>query len=345
MDLMERLCRARGVSGFEGEVVDILRSEFEKSCDTVYEDDFGNLIAKKGSGNKKIMLAAHMDEIGMMVKHVTEDGYIHFIKIGGIDNRILLNQRVVIKGAKGDVVGIVGAKPPHLLKPEERKKVVKHDEMFIDIGAKSKKDAFKKIAVGDSISFEPNYGKLANNLYYGKAVDDRIGCYVLAQVMKQIPKSVKAEVYAVGTTQEEVGLKGARVAAYGIDPDYALAVDTTIAGDMPDVSDKESSLKLGKGPALTIMEASGRGVITHPKLRKVLEATAKSSKTPYQIDVLEGGMTDAAIIYLTRDGIPSSTISIPTRYIHGPTSIFHMKDVSNSVKLVKAALPGIASLK
>ena len=345
MDLLEKLCLESGVSGFEAPVASLLQSEFEKSCSEVFEDRFGNLVAVKGSGDIKIMLAAHMDEIGLMVKHVTEDGYINFVKIGGIDNRALPNQRVIIKSAKGDVPGLIGSKPPHLMKPEEKKKVVKHDEMFIDIGAKDKKDALKRIAVGDSIIFEPNYGCLHKDLYYGKAVDDRVGCYILAEVMKKIPKSLDATVYAVGTTQEEVGLKGARVAAYKIDPHYALAVDTTLAGDMPDVSEKESSLKLGEGPALTIMEASGRGVITHPKLRKVLEDTARKKKIKYQLDVLEGGMTDAAIIYLTREGIPSSTISVPTRYIHGCTSVFNMKDVNQSVRLIKQSLSAIAKLK
>ncbi len=341
MDLLEKLCIAHGVSGFENEVLDILKEELGRSCDEVSADSFGNIIGKKGRGDKKIMLAAHMDEVGFMVKHITSDGFLNFVKIGGIDNRVLLNQRVLIRTRKGDVFGLIGSKPPHLQKPEERKKVVKHEEMFIDIGVKTKKEAEKKVEIGDPIIFEPNYGKLNGKLYYGKAIDNRIACYILVKIMESLPKNLKKTVYAVGSAQEEVGLKGARVAAFKLDPDYAIAVDTTLAGDTPEISEKESSLCLGKGPAITITEASGRGVITHPKVKDVIMKSAKKKKIPVQIDVLEGGMTDAAIIYLTREGIPSGVISIPTRYIHGPSAVFHMKDVDNTVKLAVEAIKNL----
>ncbi|HHQ45215.1 MAG TPA: M42 family peptidase [Candidatus Altiarchaeales archaeon] len=344
MDLMEKLCRASGVSGFEGGASSLMMAELKKCCDTVLEDNIGNIIAVKGSGKPVIKLAAHVDEVGFVVKHITKEGYLYFVKVGGIDDRILLDQRVIVKG-RGDVVGIIGAKPPHMLSGSERKKVVKHDEMFIDIGAKNKKDAEKRVSVGDPIVFEPNYGVLNGKIFYGKAVDDRIGCYALIEIMKKIPKNLGCTVYAVATTQEEVGLKGARVAAYRINPDFAIAVDTTLAGDMPGVTEKESDLKIGKGPAITILEASGRGVISHPKLRSLMEKTAKAKKIPVQIDVLEGGMTDAAIIYMTREGIPSTVVSIPTRYIHGSSGVFHMDDVENSVKLVLETIKALAKKK
>lgn len=338
MDLLEKLCRAPGISGFEENILEIMRHELKKSCDEVWTDRFGNLIAKKGSGKKKIMIASHMDEVGFLVKHITSDGFLKFIKVGGIDDRVLYSQRVMIKTKKGDVAGIIGAKAPHLQKPDERKKVVKHDELFIDIGAANQKDAEKKVEVGDPIIFEENYGSLTKDLMYGKAADNRIGCYALLKIMEKIPKTINATVYAVGSTQEEVGLKGARVAAFAINPDYALAVDTTIAGDTPGIKDTESTLKLGGGPAITIMEASGRGVITHPKVLDVLKKAAKNRKIPLQIDVLEGGMTDAAIIYLTREGIPSGVISLATRYLHGPTSVFSLKDIKYSVDLACEAV-------
>jgi len=333
MELLEKLCRAPGISGFEDSVAGILEKELKGCCDHVEKDRFGNMIGRKGKGEKKIMLAAHMDEVGFLVKHITKEGYLKFIKVGGIDDRVLYSQRVTIKSKRGDVTGIIGAKAPHLQKPEDRKKVVKHDELFIDIGAGSKKEAEKRVEVGDPAIFEPNYGSLTKDLIYGKAADNRIGCFAMLEVMKKLPKNLKATVYAVGSTQEEVGLKGARVAAFAIDPEYAIALDTTIAGDTPGISETESSLKLGKGPAITLMEASGRGVITHPRIREVMKKMAKAKKIPYQIDVLEGGMTDAAIIYLTREGIPSGVVSLPTRYLHGPTSVFSMKDLKNSVKL------------
>jgi len=338
MDLTERLCRASGVSGHEDEVLEIVGNELRAAGCKVESDNFGNLVGVKGSGEPKIMLVAHADEVGLLVKHITKEGFIKFIKIGGIDDRILLHQRIIVKSKKGDVAGIIGHKPPHLMQPEEKKKVVKKDELYIDVGAKDKKAAEKLLEVGDPVIFEPSYGRLGKNKAYGKAVDNRIGCAALVEIMKNIPKTVKATIYAVASVQEEVGLKGARVAAFKLNPDYAIAVDTTIAGDTPGIKEEESSLALGKGPAITLVEASGRGVVTHPKVREVLFATAKAKKIPIQVDVLEGGMTDAAIIYLTREGIPSGVVSIPTRYIHGPSSVYDARDVAGVVKLVSESV-------
>jgi endoglucanase len=335
MELLEKLCKAHGISGFEDDVREIMKKEFEKSCDEVEIDSFGNLIARKGKkGKLKIMLAAHMDEIGLMVKHISKEGYLSFVKIGSIDDRLLPNRRVIIKTKREEISGVIGSKPPHLQKKEELEKVIKHDELFIDIGAKDEKEAKKLVSIGDPIAFHSDFGNLWKNLYHGKAIDDRVGCYILLEVMEKIPKNIPLEIYAVGTAQEEVGLKGARVSAFKLNPHYGFAIDTTIAGDIPQIKETESSLKLGKGPAITITEASGRGVITHPKLRDLLLKIAKKYKIPYQVDVLEGGMTDGAIIYLTREGIPTGVISVPVRYLHGPTGVFSMNDVNNSIKLL-----------
>jgi len=336
--LIEKLCKADGISGFEEEIREIMKKELKKSCDDVIVDSFGNVIGRKGKGKLKIMLAAHMDEVGLMVKHISKEGFVNFVKIGGIDDRLLLGKEVIIKNRKGDVFGVIGSKSPHLQKKEEVEKVIKHDEMFIDIGAKNEKDARKKISVGDPILFPKKFGKLSKNLFYSKAVDDRIGCYILLKVMEKIPKNIDMEIYGVGTTQEEVGLKGARVSAFRINPDYGFAIDTTIAGDTPQIKESESSLKLGKGPAITITEASGRGVITHPKIRNLLTKIAKKYKIPYQEDILEGGMTDGAIIYLTREGIPTGVVSVPCRYIHSPLGVFNIDDVNNAIKLLVKAI-------
>jgi putative aminopeptidase FrvX len=340
MELLARLCNAHGISGFEDDVTDIMKKELGKTCDRVEVDSFGNVIGVKGRGKIKIMLAAHMDEVGLMVKHIDEQGFLKFVKIGGIDDRTLVNQRVIVRTIKGDILGIIGAKPPHLLKEEEKKQVIKHDEMFIDIGAKDRKDAEKMAEVGDPVIFEPNFGKLKGNAYYGKAIDNRLGCYILLKVMEQLPKKLDLTVFAVGTAQEEVGLKGAKVSAYKLDPDYAFAVDTTIAGDTPHIKKSESALVIGKGPAITITEASGRGVVTHPKVREKMINTAKKNRIPYQVDVLEGGMTDGATIYLTKEGIPTGVISVACRYIHGATGVFDMRDVDNTIKLLVKTLQG-----
>ncbi len=330
-NLLKKIIDASGISGYESEIAGILKNELKKTCDEVVIDNFGNVIARKGKGKKKIMLAAHMDEIGLLVKHITKEGFVCFIKVGGIDDRILPGQRVVIKSKPGDVFGIIGSKPPHMQKDEERKLPIKYEDMFIDIGCKTKEAAEKKIAIGDQIIFEPNSGVLNGKLYYGKAIDDRIGCYALVKIMEKL--SVDAEVYAVATTQEEVGLKGARTSAFKVDPDFAIAIDTTIAGDTPQMKERESSLKLGEGVAITIIEASGRGVIVSEKIKDLFVETAKKNKIKYQMDVLEGGMTDGAIIYMSREGVPTGVLSIPTRYIHSPTGVFSIDDVKQAIEL------------
>lgn len=339
-ELLRDVLSASGISGYEKEISGIMRRELEKTCDQVEIDTFGNVIAKKGRGAKKIMLAAHMDEIGLLVKHITPAGFIHFIKIGGIDDRILPGQRVIIKAKSGDVRGVIGHKPPHLQKDEEKKQPVKYEEMFIDIGCKNKDEALAKVSIADPVIFEPNFGKLNGNLYYGKAVDDRIGCFALLKIMEKINSA--AEVYAVATVQEEVGLKGARTSSFKIAPDFAIVIDTTVAGDTPQIKEGESALKLGGGVAITIIEASGRGIIVNEKTKELFVETANKNGIKYQIDVLEGGMTDGAMIYMNREGVPTGVLAIPARYIHAPTGVFDINDVSSAVELAVKVVEALA---
>ena len=339
--LLKKIIEAAGISGYESQIAKIMQEEFKKSCDEVRVDNFGNCIAKKGKGKLKIMLASHMDEVGLMVKHITKDGFISFIKIGGIDDKVLYAQRVIIKAKKGDCFGIIGAKPPHLQKEEEKKQPVKYEDMFIDAGFKSKEEAENKIEIGDPVIFEPNAGVLKGKLCYGKAIDDRIGCFALLKIMQKI--KVNAEVYAVATGQEEVGLKGARTAAFEISPDFAIAIDTTSAGDTPQIKERESTLKLGNGVAITIIEASGRGLIVSEKIKGLLIDAAKDNKIKYQIDVVEGGMTDGAIIYMNKEGVPTGVLSIPCRYIHSPTGVFHLDDIEATVELAVKAVEKLAN--
>ncbi len=339
-DLLKQLIEAAGVSGYESEIGAIMAEQLKKSCEEVNIDDFGNVIARKGKGAKKIMLAAHMDEIGLAVKHITKEGYLNFIKIGGIDDRILPGQRVIVKSRIADIKGIIGAKPPHLQKDEERKHPVKYEDMFIDIGAKSKEEAEEKVSVADSVIFEPNFSRLNDNLYYGKAIDDRVGCFALLKIMEKI--KVDAQVYAVATAQEEVGLKGAKTASFKVAPDFAIAIDTTIAGDTPQIKESESSLKLGQGVAITMIEAAGRGLIVNAKVKDMLIDTAKENKIKFQIDVLEGGMTDGAMIYMNREGILTGVLSIPTRYVHSPSSVFSMDDLNATIDLAVKVVERVA---
>jgi tetrahedral aminopeptidase len=338
--LLKKILEAPGIPGYESQIAKIMHDELKKSCAEVEIDNFGNVIAKKGKGKTKIMLAAHMDEIGLMVKLITKEGFLYFIKIGGIDDRILPAQKVIVKAKKGDCFGIIGTKPPHLQKEEDKKKPLKYEDMFIDIGCKSKEEAEKKIQVGDVVIFEPNSGILNGNLYYGKAIDDRIGCFALIKIMEKL--KANAEVYAVATTQEEVGLKGARTSAFKINPDYAIAIDTNCAGDTPQITERESALKLGAGVSITIIEASGRGLIVNEKMKNILIDAAKKNKIKYQIDVIEGGMTDGAIIYMNREGVPTGVLSIPTRYIHSPTGVFNIEDLNSAVELAVKAVESLA---
>ena len=281
------------------------------------------------------MLAAHMDEIGLMVKNITKDGFLQFAKLGGIDDRILVAQRVVVHTEKGTKPGIIGSKPPHIMKQEERKKAIEIENLFIDVGASSKKDAQKMgLKVGDVVSFDTKFAKVTNDLVIGKAFDDRVGCCLMVEVMKRL-KDVDCSVFAVGTVQEEVGLRGATVSAFGIYPDLALAFDVTVAGDVPGVKEVESSIKMKKGPAIGVMDA---GLITHPKVLSLLVDTAEKIKIPYQLETGLGGSTDAARIALTREGVPCGVLSVPTRYIHSPSSMLSLSDVQDATKLAVSAI-------
>ncbi|MCW3997245.1 MAG: M42 family metallopeptidase [Candidatus Bathyarchaeota archaeon] len=334
---IEKLSNTSGVTGREEAARELMTKLIKPYVDETSEDNLGNLIAiKRGKKSKpKIMLAAHMDEIGLMVKNISKEGFLQFAKMGGIDDRILLAQKVIVHTNKGDLVGIIGSKPPHIQKKEERNKIVTYDNLFIDIGAVNLKAAKKMgVKIGDPISFSVNYQKIGKNIVTGKAFDDRAGCATMIEVFKKL-RSRDCNIFAVGTIQEEVGLRGAGTAAFGIAPDFGIALDVTVAGDVPGVKAFESNIKMGKGPALTVSDA---GLISHPKVLSILVDTANKNNIPYQLETGLPGTTDAARISLTRQGVPSGTISIPTRYIHSPVGMMDLTDVKNSVKLVIAAI-------
>jgi endoglucanase len=338
---LEKLSNACGVAGREEEVRNLMIKLMKPYADQIVVDRLENVIAIK-KGNKKnapkVMLAAHMDEIGLMVKTISKEGFLQFAKMGGIDDRILLAQKVDVYTEKGALPGIVGSKPPHIQKEEERKKIVTYDELFIDVGAESREDAKAMgIKVGDPVGFDVKYTKIGKDIVMGKAFDDRAGCAVMIETLKQLEKT-DCTVYAVGTVQEEVGLRGAATAAFGIDPDVGIALDVTIAGDVPGVREFDSSVKMGKGPTLTVTDA---GLITHPKVLRWLIDAASENKIEYQLETGLPGTTDAARISLTRQGVPSGTVSIPARYIHSPVSLISLKDAENSAKLAAMAVQKI----
>ncbi|MDD3792001.1 MAG: M42 family metallopeptidase [Candidatus Bathyarchaeota archaeon] len=337
---LERLSNAYGVTGREKQVRELLIEMLKPYTDEIQIDKLENLIAiKKGKKDSlKIMLAAHMDEVGLMVKNITKDGFIQPFKLGGIDDRILPAQKLKIHTKNGLYPCVIGSKPPHVQKEDERKKVVAFDNLFIDVGADSREDAINMgIAVGDPIAFDVQYTELCNDKVMGKAFDNRAGCAVMVETMRLL-KDIDCTVCAVGTVQEEVGLRGAAVAAFGVNPDVALALDVTTSGDVPGVKETDTNIKMGKGPALTVTDS---GLITHPKILCWLQETANKENIDIQLESGLPGSTDAARIALTRQGIPSGTISIPTRYIHSPVSVMNLKDVENSAKLAASAIQRI----
>lgn len=340
VEMLEKLSNACGVTGREDEVRSLMKKFLKPYVDEVKEDRLGNVIGvKEGKKNApKVMFAAHMDEIGLLVKTISNEGFLQFAKVGGIDDRILLAQKVTVYTEKGSLHGIIGSRPPHIQKEEERKKVISYDELFIDVGAESQEQAKKMgVKIGDPVGFDIKFAKIGNDIVIGKALDDRVGCAVMIEAMRQLKKT-ECTVYAVGTVQEEVGLRGAATAAFGIYPDVGIALDVTVAGDVPGVKEAESSIKLKKGPSIEVADA---GLITHPKVLRLLVDAAEENKIPYQLETGLAGSTDAARISLTREGVPSGVISVPTRYIHSPTALLSLQDAEKAVKLTVAAIQKI----
>ncbi|ADN36087.1 Cellulase [Methanolacinia petrolearia DSM 11571] len=336
-ELLGKLSDAHGLSASEGNVRAIIREELDGFVDEIYEDKMGNLVAVKKGDDFRIMIASHMDEIGFMVQYIDEKGFIKFVPIGGWYNPVAYTQRVILHGKKGQVTGVIGAKPPHVMTPEDRKKEIKTDDMFIDVGATSEKEVNELgIEIGTSITIDREYKLLANNRLTGKALDNRVGVAMLIETLKQA-KSPHT-IYGVFTVQEEVGLKGAKVSAFALKPDCAIATDVTISGDHPGITKKEASVEMGKGPVLALVSAAGRGIMSDPKVTEWLRKTAESNKIPLQLEVGDGGNTDATIIHLVRDGIPSIPFQIATRYIHSPIEVVDLTDVEEGIKLLVAAL-------
>ncbi|MCX6772259.1 MAG: M42 family metallopeptidase [Candidatus Micrarchaeota archaeon] len=343
MDLLCKLTETFGVPGHEEEIAKLMAAELKKSGYKTEIDRFGNVIARApGCKKKPMMLGAHMDEIGMLVKFVNDKGFLRFVKVGGIDNRVLVNQRVVIETEKGRIYGVIGNKPIHMQKAEDMKMAIDNKSLFIDIGAKNKKDAEKMgVKIGDPIAFDLSTKILNGKLVTGKALDNRVGCYVLLDIAKRVKNR---NVVLVGTTQEEVSTfgKGAMIAAYNLEPASFIAVDTSIAGDHPEMSEDESLIQLNKGPAICIVEAGGRGNFADSQLTKSCISVSKKHKIPTQLEVIEGGATDAASVYGERGGIPSIAICVPTRYIHSNVAVCSVDDIERTANYLVKLIEEIA---
>ena len=336
-ELLEKLSNAHGVSGSEGSVLSVIKKELKGYVDEIREDAMGNLIAIKRGNKFKVMLAAHMDEIGLMVKYIDDKGFVRFIALGGWYAPTLYNQRVVLHSSKGKCFGVIGGKPPHMMDDDERKKGVKVDDMFIDVGASNRAEVIQLgIDIGTPVTIDREFAVLSNDRVTGKAFDNRAGVVMLIKTLKAVKSPFT--IYGVFTVQEEVGLKGARTSAYALDPDCAIATDVTIPGDHPGIEIKDAAIEMGKGPVITIVDSSGRGLIANRNVVKWLRDAAEANNIPVQVEVGSGGTTDATAIHLTKGGIPSTTLSIPSRYIHSPVEVLDLRDIEAAVDLLLIAL-------
>ncbi|MFC4403714.1 M42 family metallopeptidase [Gracilibacillus xinjiangensis] len=336
LTMLKELTDAKGIPGDEKEPREVMEKWITPYADRVYTDNLGSLIAEKvGEENgPKIMVAGHLDEVGFMVTRIDEKGFVYFQTVGGWWSQVMLAQRVTVMTRKGDVTGIIGSKPPHILSAEARKKPVDIKDMFIDIGATSKEEAEQfGVLPGDSIVPYFEFTQMNNEkLLLAKAWDNRIGCAIAIEVLKRLKGEKHPNiVYGVATAQEEVGLRGAKTATNTVQPDIGFAVDVGIAGDTPGISAKEADSKIGEGPQIILYDAS---MVSHKGLRDFVVKTADTHNIPYQYATMAGGGTDSGSIHVTANGVPALSITVATRYIHTHAAILHRDDFENAVRLL-----------
>ena len=331
-NFLKTLLEAPSPSGYEQPAAKIWREYVGKHVDQLIGDVHGNSVAVLNPKAKfKFMLAGHIDEIGLMITHIDDKGFIYTAQIGGMDPSLLVGQRVRIITQKGDVFGVIGRKAIHQMTPEERKKGVEMENIWVDIGANDKKEAEKRVRIGDPMVVDVDCRMLDSDKIVSRATDDKAGAYVVAEVMKELSKrKLNICVMGVATVQEEVGLRGAITAAYNVNPDAGFAIDVTFASDHPETNPKKTGeVKLGEGPVLH------RGPNINPIMEDVLFKVAKAKKIPYQLTAEPRGTgTDANAMQLSRGGAATALISIPNRYMHTPVEVISTKDLDNTVKLI-----------
>ena len=321
-------------SGYEGPAAKVWKKEADSFADKVWTDTHGSshAIVNKGGG-PRVMFAGHCDEIGFQVSYIDDQGFLWIQPIGGWDAQIATGQRVQILTKRGVVRGVIGKLAIHLQTPEQRKKASEMKDLWVDIGAADGKEAKKRVDIGDPAVVDYGFGELDNDIIVGRAFDNRSGSWVVLEAARRLSKlKPKAEIHAVATSQEEIGLRGAQTATFGVDPDVGIAVDVTFATDHPQMGEiikRENLIKLGGGPVL------GRGPNMNPKLFDLLVKTAKAEKIPVQINAEPRGTgTDANAMQLSRAGVPTCLVSIPLRYMHSPCELVHLKDLENCAKLI-----------
>lgn len=335
MELLKELTLARGVSGYEGEVRRIMWRELRQTSSKIVTDRIGSIFGeKKGTAAfPRILVSGHMDEVGFMVKEITKNGYLRFATLGGWWDQVLLSQRVSVVTEKRTFTGVIASKPPHILTVEERKKVYPIREMFVDIGAKSEEQVKEwGIRVGDPIVPLCPFEILPDgDTILAKALDNRVGCYIALQVMKELEKAEHPNTVIAGATvQEEVGLRGATTSPHAVEPDIAFVLDVGIAEDGPG-SEGRGKPRLGGGPLITFLDAT---MIPHLRLRDRVMEIAEELNIPIQVEMISGGGTDAGKIHLFRSGVPSLVVGVAARYIHSHVSMVSRSDVRQAVRLL-----------
>lgn len=323
-------------SGFEQPVQRIIRKRMKPFADSIETDVHGNVVvALNPKGSPRVMLAGHCDQIGLMVKHIDENGYIFFTPIGGVDPAILPGARVLVHSKHGAIEGVIGRKPIHLLKPEERGGKIELRDLWVDIGAKSKKETERVISVGDPITFRLELVRLGGGLVTSPALDNKCGTFVVMEALRLCSvKKINCALFAVSTVQEEVGLRGAKTACFGLDPQVGIAVDVTYATDYPDTDKRVGGeIKTGCGPAITT------GPSINPRLEAMLVKTAKAKRIPYQVEAEPGSTrTDADALQLSRAGVATALVGIPNRYMHTPVEVVSLADLEAAARLIAATL-------
>ncbi|OGO11416.1 MAG: peptidase M28 [Chloroflexi bacterium RBG_16_47_49] len=337
--LLKELTETPGVPGYETQIRSVVRKYLAKYGELT-QDKIGSVICRKTGTSEKprIMLAGHMDEIGFMVKQITPEGFIKFLPLGGWFDQVLLGQRVIIQSKKGDVVGVIGAKPDHLLSPEEREKVVKRKDMYIDIGASTKDEVDNAgIRLGDPIVPRADFVELAGgSTYLSKAFDDRVGTALVISTLQDLQtKEHPNTIFGVATVMEEVGIRGATTSVRAVDPNVAIVLESDIAGDVPGIKPEESSIKLGQGPTVVLYDAR---MIPNIRFRDLVLETAEQIGVPVQLSAIEGGATDGAAIHLHGIGVPTIVIAVAARHIHSHSSIIHRQDYDNAIRLLSALI-------
>ncbi|MCS7305677.1 MAG: M42 family metallopeptidase [Thermoguttaceae bacterium] len=332
LEFLRRLIETPSPSGYESQILQVIREYISPYADEIRTDVQGNcIVVKNPAGPLRVMLAGHCDQIGLSVQHIDEDGYLYVISIGGWDVPILLGQQVTVWTESGPVRGVIGRKPIHLLDEEERKKVPKLKEIWVDIGAANKEEAAQLVRIGDPVTVELSFRVLRNERAVGPGMDDKCGAWVVMEALRRVdPKKLQVALYAVATVQEEVGLRGAVTSTFGIEPQVGLAVDVTHATDCPTVEKKEEGdIRLGKGPVIY------RGPNFHPKVVRLLMETAQACGIPYQMGASgRPPGTDAAVIQISRTGVATGLVSIPNRYMHTPVEMVSLSDLDHGANLL-----------